>query len=103
MTQQQIDAVNAIVTSPNAQGPDVDLQVVNNTLVLKDPYVYHDQNEVETGIHYTIWYRASGDNGAALDEVVIIPTDATHTAQRILTNQNKRALVDAIVDSFRWE
>jgi len=102
LTQEQIDTINAIVTDPNAQGPDVSLQLVNNTLILKDPYVYHAINEA-AGLYYSIWYQASGDNGIELDEVVIIPTDQTHTMTKVLTNQDKRDFQAAIVDSFRWE
>ena len=103
LTQQQIDDVNAIMAHEDAQGPDTDLMVTGNSLILLDPYVWHQSNETETGIHHTIWYRESGSFPGRLDEVVIIPTDATHTAQRIVTKPQKNAIENAIVESFRWE
>jgi hypothetical protein len=104
LTTQEEDDVSAIVNHADAQGPNVDLMVVNNSYILRDPWEWRDQIATDTGIDFSLWYRSSGLVGAGIiDEIVIIPTDSTHTAQRILTNPQKNALVEALTDGNRWE
>lgn len=104
LTEQEIGTIDDIVNNPNAQGPDVDLQIINNSYIMRDIYVYRELIAAESGIDFSVWFQPSGTFGPqVMDEIVIIPTDQTHTMQRILTNPQKNALVNAIISGNRWQ
>jgi len=104
LTQEQIDVVNSIVNDPDAQGPDTNLQIINNSYIMRDIWVWRQQIATEAGIDFSVWFRPSGTFGSnVMDEIVVIPTDATHKMQRILTNPQKNNLVAAITSGNRWE
>jgi hypothetical protein len=104
LTQPEIDAVNDIVNDPNAQGPDVDLQIINNSYIIRDIWAWRNQIAIDAGIDFSMWYQSSETFGSnVMDEIVVIPTDSTHTAQRLLTNPEKNALETALTDGNRWE
>lgn len=104
LTPAEIQKIDNIVNHPNAQGPDVSLQLQNNCYIMRDIWVYRDEIATEAGFDFSIWFRSSGIFGSnVLDEIVIIPTDPTHTMQRILTNPQKNNLVNAIKSCDRWE
>jgi len=104
LTQEQIDKINLIVNDPNAQTADVNLQLVNNTYIMRDIWEWRDQIAAESGIDFSVWFRSSGTFGSnIMDEIVIIPTDPTHTMTRLLTKQQKSALEAAIISGNRWE
>jgi len=104
LTSEQIDTVNAIVNHADAQGPDTNLQIINNAYIMRDIWVWRQQIATESGIDFSVWFRSSGTFGSGvLDEIVVIPTDPTHTMQRLLTKQQKSALEAAIISGNRWE
>ena len=103
LTPQQVTDVTAIMNNPNVQGPDVNLQIMNNTYVLRDIWVWKDWIAAESGIDFSIWWRESGSFPGQMDEIVFIPTDPTHTMQRLLINPQKNALVSAIETGSGWE
>ena len=103
LTPEEIATIDGIVGHPNAQGPDLDLQIVNNTYIMRDIWVYRDVIAAEAGFDFSIWFRSSGAMGTQLDEIVVIPTDPTHNMQRLLTNPQRNNLVNAIGAGNRWE
>ena len=104
LTEQEIGAVDSIVLDQDAQGPDVSLQIQNNTFIMRDIWVYRNEIAAEAGFDFSIWFRSSGTFGPnVMDEIVIIPTDPTHTMQRLLTNPQKNNLINAIKSGDRWE
>lgn len=104
LTQQQIDSVDAILNSPDPQGPDVNLMVVNNSYVLCDIWEYRAIISAQCGFDFRVYYRHSGTvpGNYYPDEIVCVPT-GPGGSQRILTNQNKKAFTDALAALNRWE
>lgn len=107
LTQEQKDQVDAIVTSPDAQGPDISLMVQNNSYIISDIWEHRAEIAAQTGINFKVFYRFSGTIPGAKypDEIVLVPCGEPpfQDAQRILTNNQKNQFVSAIEDLNRWE
>jgi len=104
LTQEQIDAVNSIMGTADPQGPEVELMLTGNSLVLCDVWEYRHVVASEAGIDYQVRYRHSGNlpGNYYPDEIVIIPTGPLG-GTRLLTKQERSAFEDAIYSRNRWE
>ena len=103
LTQEQIDWIDALMLRGDVQGPDTDLIVVNNSYVIYDIWERRDIIASAAGFDFRIWWAASGTLGPNVMDKIIFTPVGPGGSQRILTNTNKRDLVNAIADLNGWE
>ena len=103
LTQEQIDWINALVLRPDAQRPDGDLVLVNNSYVLYDVWDQRDRIAAESGVDFRIWWDSSGDYGPDVMDKIIFTPIGPGGSVKILTNVDKKNLVAAIEAGNGWE
>jgi hypothetical protein len=103
LTQEQIDWINALVQRSDVQGPDSGLVVVDNTYVLYDIWERRDLISAASGVDFRLWWDSSGDFGPNVMDKILFTPIGPGGSVKILTNQEKRALVDAIGAGNGWE
>lgn len=103
LTQDQIDWITALMQRSDAQGPDTDLIIVNNTYVMYDLWERRDLIAAECGFDFRIWWDSSGDLGADVMDKIIFTPIGPGGSVRILTVPQKNALIAAITSGDGWE
>ena len=104
LSQQGIDEVNAIVGDGSTACDPVVFAAVDNKYIVKDIWEWKEQLETDVGFEIIITFRSSGTYGPNVyDEIVLQPSDPTYQVERVLTNPQKNALVNAVADLGSWE
>lgn len=103
LTQEQIDWITALTERSDVQGPDTDLILVNNSYVLYDIWERRDIIAANAGFDFRIWWDTSGTLGPNVMDKIIFTPIGPGGSTKILTNTNKRDLVNAIEELNGWE
>ena len=104
LSQAEIDIVNQIMSDYETACAPITFAIQNNTYILRDIYEWKDWFEQQIGFNVIITFRSSGQyGGEVLDEIVIQATDPTYQFEKILTNQDKKAITDTLQSMWYWE
>jgi hypothetical protein len=102
LTQEQIDWIGALIQRSDVQGPDGTLIVQNNTYVMWDIWECRERIAAQCGFDFRIWWDTSGEIPGVYDKIIWTPV-GPGGSQLILTNVQKKNLVEAITERDGWE
>ena len=104
LTEQEKTDVNNIVGDGSTACDPVAFVSLGNRIIVKDIWNWRSQLESDAGFNIAITYRSSGTYGSNVnDEIVLQATDPTYQGEKLLTGNEPKNFMDAVIGLIREE